>query len=150
MGPPHLFMNSIKNIPGYNSWRGMISRCHHKKDRVYRLYGGRGIRVCNRWRMSFINFIEDMGLRPSGSHSIERVDNNKGYYPENCIWATPDIQSRNTVRTIRITIGGKTMCSKDWCKTLGVSYSTYKYRIRYNGMSPVDALTTPNRRQHKE
>jgi len=81
-------------IPGYYSWSGMKSRCYCTSYASYFSYGGSGITVCDRWRNSFENFMNDMGPRPE-NHSIDRLDNNKGYYPENCRWATSTQQNRN-------------------------------------------------------
>lgn len=73
----------------------MKRRCYDKKQRKYPEYGGRGIRVCARWRKLFANFIADMGPRPSLRHSIERLDSDGNYTPKNCIWATARRQNRN-------------------------------------------------------
>src|SRR4051812_34385254 len=78
------FSNSNKKTPGFNSWRAMWERCTNQNYRKYHLYGGRGISVCERWR-SFAAFMEDMGPRPSGKHSIERKDASGNYEPKNCV-----------------------------------------------------------------
>jgi hypothetical protein len=79
----------------YSIWSTMIQRCTNPKNKRYEYYGGRGITVCERWISSFENFIEDMGYKPSSKHSIDRIDNNKGYSPDNCRWGTIQEQSRN-------------------------------------------------------
>jgi hypothetical protein len=80
----------------YNTWRGMISRCNNPNDVKYRNYGGKGITVCDRWKY-FENFYVDMGIKPKGL-TIERLNNKKGYSPDNCKWATYQEQSRNQRR----------------------------------------------------
>lgn len=77
----------------YNTWGKIIQRCNNKKDTGYERYGGRGITVCSRW-LNFENFFADMGEKPEGL-TIERIDNNKGYFPKNCYWATYTDQNRN-------------------------------------------------------
>lgn len=87
--------HGMSKAPEYKTWDGIKYRCNNESCPQYNNYGGRGITVCDRWLESFENFYEDMGKRPSKKHSIERLDVNKGYSPDNCIWATHDIQSRN-------------------------------------------------------
>lgn len=80
----------------YRIWKGMNKRCYDKNQRIYPYYGGRGIRVCDRWRYSYEKFLADMGRRPSDAHSIDRFPNNNGNYePSNCRWATRSEQMRN-------------------------------------------------------
>ena len=81
--------------PEYQAWRAMKRRCFSPGCHQYPRYGGRGISICDRWLESFTRFLDDMGRRPSDEHSLDRVDNNGNYTPENCRWATHSSQNRN-------------------------------------------------------
>ncbi len=91
----------------YESWRHMKKRCFNRNNHKFKNYGGRGISVCERWRNSFNNFLEDMGTCPP-AHSIDRIDNNKDYMPGNCRWATGKEQNRNSRRNRLLTADGTT------------------------------------------
>lgn len=93
MGSPP--KHGMSYTPEYRAWSNMLGRCYRITHRRFRDYGGRGIKVCEQWRKEFTNFYEDMGKRPSIKHSLERVDNEKGYEPSNCRWATYEEQNRN-------------------------------------------------------
>ena len=138
--------HGASGTPEHRVWKSMRGRCYNKKSMDYYLYGGRGIVVCARWRYSFTNFLADMGKRPSAKHSIERKNVNENYEPENCIWALPTVQSRNTRRTVNITAFGKTQCQKDWSIELGISEGTITYRLR-KGLTPEEALSLAARNQ---
>lgn len=101
-------------------WRAMLSRCSGSQasQRNRRSYFLRGITVCKRWG-KFTNFLADMGHAPDGL-TLERIDNNKGYSPSNCRWATWDEQKRNTTRNKLITFQGQTLCASDWARKIGV------------------------------
>lgn len=87
--------HGLSNTKEYATWERMIQRCENESHRDYNDWGGRGIRVCSQWRLSFETFLEDMGHRPSDSHSIDRIDNDGNYEPSNCRWATKSQQIRN-------------------------------------------------------
>lgn len=107
----------------------MRRRCNRPGAARFADYGGRGITVCPRWD-SFAAFLADMGPAPSREHSIDRVDNSKGYSPENCRWATAAEQSRNTRRTRMITIGAETLCIADWAAKVGIDAMSFKSRLK--------------------
>ncbi len=122
----------------YLIWRGMLARCSAaSKGKTRKLYYEKGITVCDRWQM-FENFLADMG-EPPESHSIDRIDGTKGYFPENCRWATSKIQANNTVANHIITANGLTMTAAMWAEKTGIKPNTIIYRIR-RGWSPEDAV----------
>ena len=124
----------------YQSWASMIQRCTNPKNRKYHRYGARGVGVCPEWS-DFTQFLKDMGPRPSAKHTLEREDNDLGYSPGNCIWATKAVQNRNHSRNRFVTFNGETLCLIDWAQRIGVPYPTLHYRLNN---WPVDrALTTP-------
>ena len=128
--------------PEYGAWRGMIFRCVHPSAECYADYGGRGISVCQRWLDSFDAFVDDMGPRPSSKHSLDRIDNESGYSPENCRWATMRVQTRNRRSNHWITIEGVTRVITDWAEAVGINRETVYTRIR-RGWPPEAAILTP-------
>lgn len=130
----------------YVSWKNMRSRCLNKKNASYPDYGGRGITICDRWLHSFTNFITDMGLRSSPELTLERIDNQKGYSPDNCKWATPTDQARNRRSNRLITYDGETLHLSDWAARLGIHRSSLMERL---DKWPLDkALLTPGRKRN--
>lgn len=121
----------------YQSWVHLKRRCLSPKDAAYPRYGGRGITICARW-MDFRNFLADMGAAPDGLE-IERLDNESGYEPSNCIWTTRKRQMRNTHRALMMTIDGETLSIADWAERSGLSYDTLKHRLRSH-CSPEEFL----------
>jgi hypothetical protein len=115
--------------PEYNSWRSMKKRCYLKAHKSYKYYGGRGIIVCDRWLNSFENFLQDMGIRPEGNYSLDRIDNNGDYCPENCRWATLLEQGRNQRTNVNVTYQGETKCIAEWAEVTGMPYGKLHYRI---------------------
>ncbi len=94
--------HGLSKTPEFTAWAAMKGRCSNKKNKRYKYYGGRGIKVCKRWD-SFKNFLCDMGLKPSSAHSLDRIDVNSDYSPTNCRWVTADIHSQNR-RTVKLTM----------------------------------------------
>lgn len=128
----------------YTTWCSMIRRCANPRDSAFYRYGGRGITVCERWRHDFAAFLADMGPKPSAKHSIDRIDNDGPYSPENCRWATLTEQGRNTRRNRVIEAFGERMCSSAWQEKTGVLAITARRRVA-RGVSPEVAVTAKGR-----
>jgi hypothetical protein len=117
--------------PDFHIYSNMKNRCENPNNNGYRRYGGRGITVCDRWREGgFWVFNADMGDRPSARHSIDRIDNNKGYGPDNCRWATAKQQGRNRSTNRLVTHDGVTLPVSEWAERLGINYRTLLGRLR--------------------
>lgn len=113
----------------YRSWEAMKYRCNNPNSTAYSRYGGRGIKVCDRWMESYENFLADMGICPN-DRTLERVDNNKGYSPENCKWATKYEQDRNKRSSIKIEANGAIFNLKDAATMYGLHPSLIKQRAK--------------------
>lgn len=122
--------------PEYRCWTGMRYRCSNPKSKAYPLYGERGIKVCERWN-SFLLFLSDMGPKPSPRHSIDRIDTNGNYSPDNCRWAT-SLQQNNNTRSIQ-KIDGKSY--SEIARELGVSSTC----IRYRAINGLQIYASPHR-----
>lgn len=132
----------------YRTWASMKSRCFNKNTVSYKNYGGRGLTVCSRWLGTdgFYNFLDDMGLKPSDRHTIERRDNSKGYCPENCRWATREEQSENRRNVHQITFSGERKTIKQWSVATGIPHALIWRRLRIYGWTVEKALTTRPRK----
>jgi len=126
----------------YKTWQKMRARCLNKNDKHYYNYGGRGITICERWN-DFANFLEDMGERKEGM-SLDRIDSEKGYCKENCRWATKIEQQNNRRDCHYVEINGVKKTLTEWSRIYNIKVATINYRIR-NGMTDVEAITTPKR-----
>jgi hypothetical protein len=126
----------------YRLWSAMIARCERPTAKSYKDYGARGISVCPRWRGSFEAFAEDMGPRPSPSHTLDRIDPNRGYEPGNVRWATWVQQGRNKRSNRLLTVDGVTMTLTEWSERTGIGVTTIRERIR-RGWSVSRAVTEP-------
>lgn len=133
----------MKRTKEYMVWIRIKGKCYNKKNRQYPSYGGRGIKVCSRWRNSFPNFLADVGFAPSKDHSLDRYPNNDGHYePENFRWATVKEQSNNTRRNRFIKYKGKSKTIAGWAEYLNMNYDTLKDRLD-SGWSATKTLTAP-------
>lgn len=131
------------------TWCSMKQRCYDKNARNYERYGARGITVCNRWRNNFDAFLADMGPRPSKKHSIERIDNLKGYSPENCRWATRVEQCNNRRSSAYWTAFGRTQTIAQWAREIGMDQVSLRSRVAVLKMSIEEALTRPKRKDSR-
>lgn len=127
------------NDPTYYTWIRMRSRCNNPNERQYKHYGGRGIKICQRWE-SYANFFEDMGERPGNKLSLDRIDVNGDYCKENCRWTTWDVQLNNKRTNKSHTFNGKTMNQSQWAREVGIGFDTLSWRLRH-GWSLERALT---------
>lgn len=123
----------------YSIYRDMRTRCENPNYKEFHLYGGRGITVCERWKSGYENFLADMGERPDGL-TLERVDVNKGYSPENCKWATKIEQANNKRNSAFLTLNGETMTVAQWATKLKMNASTLYYR-RSKGYTAENILS---------
>ena len=127
------------------SWNRCISRCHNKNDPDYHRYGAKGIKVCDHWRSSFENFLEDMGVRPQ-NQTLDRIDPKGNYELYNaagelqCRWATSQVQNRHAVT--ELTYKGKTQALGLWAEEIGIKQTTLSMRLK-KGMSVEEAFETP-------
>ena len=136
--------HGMSYISQYQAYYQMKRRCSTPSDKGFASYGGRGITVCDRWKHSFAAFLEDMGERPSKKHSLDRIDNDGPYSPDNCRWGTLEQQHNNT-RTNRLLIfRGRTLTVAEWARRLHMRYYVLSLRI-HAGWSVERALTQPVR-----
>lgn len=130
---------SKANRREYRSWKDMRARCNNPNNSDYADYGGRGIAVCGRWD-DFAAFLEDMGDRPMGA-TLDRIDVNGNYEPNNCRWASHKQQANNKRSNHLIEIDGESRTLQAWCDHYGIEPSKVRYRLSV-GLSPKEALTS--------
>lgn len=139
--------HNMSKRPEYNSYSAMMRRCHVETDKDYKRYGGKGIKVCDRWRFGeggisgMECFFADMGSKPSSIHTLDRIKNSVGYTPDNCRWATPTKQARN--RSTNYFSDGRDV--KAFVEANGVKYSTFRQRVSKGW--PVELAATHPIRQ---
>lgn len=130
------------NTAEHRIWTNMKTRCTNKKATGFEHYGGRGIKMCDRWLNSFEAFYKDMGPRPSPDHTIDRIDNNGNYEKSNCRWAVDETQKNNRSDTIFLELNGVKMGAAQWARDRGISYRTIVSRHKL-GWTDEEILTRP-------
>ena len=139
-----LTKHGMHATPTWAAWKDMKRRCLKPEAPNYHRYGGRGISVCDSWKDSFQNFLNDMGVRPDGM-TLERLNNNGDYNPTNCAWAPRSVQASNTRRNRRITIDGISKTIREWAREVGMNRSAIRHRLEA-GWTDRDAVFTKSRR----
>jgi hypothetical protein len=133
--------HGMSHTAEFACWWSMRQRCENPKVQGYPFYGARGIKVCDRWK-DFAAFLEDMGVKPTHKHSIDRIDSDGHYEPANCRWATWDQQANNKRNTVWVDYEGQRMSLKQAAEKAGIAYNTVRFRIK-QGQSVEQALS-PN------
>lgn len=129
--------------PEHVSWKAMHTRCVNPNQPEWHRYGGRGIKMCDRWR-KFENFLADMGQKPTPSHQLDRINTDGDYAPDNCRWATTVEQQRNKTSNHNLTFRGETKCISAWSEELSIPFRRISDRIN-RGWMVERALTEPPR-----
>ena len=129
----------------YRIWTDIIQRCTNEKRAAFADYGGRGVTLCPEWRRDFVAFRDHVGPRPSARHSIDRIDNGRGYEPGNVRWATRTEQNRNRRDNLHLTVDGTTKTAAEWAQLTGIKSATIRYRL-HAGWTAQQAVTTPVKR----
>jgi len=147
--------------PEYTLWKEIRRKCTNPNRSNYAYYGGRGIDVCERWTGRFEDFLADVGHRPNPDYTLDRRDNEGGYWcghceecvrlgrPANCRWATRTEQAKNRRSTHLLTFNGKTQCLGDWAVEIGMTRDALRHRLQ-TGMSVEEALTRPRNNRGKQ
>ncbi len=117
-------------------WCSIKQRCNNPNVKNYHRYGGRGIKICPQWESNFEKFVSDMGIRPKG-YSIDRIDNNKGYFKENCRWVAKEKNCNNTSKNIYYTYQNETLSETQWAKKLNISRNKFMYWVRKKDLNWV-------------
>ena len=137
-------IHGLSSTPEYRAWQTMRLRCLEPTNRAYPNYGGRGIRVCDRWLNSVEVFVADMGPKPSPAHELDRRDNNGHYEPGNCRWVLRKVNDRNRRSNRLLEFGGEAAPIAEWCERLKLRRDTVWKRLA-GGWSVEEALTIPVR-----
>lgn len=132
--------HGMSSSPEYSSWANMKSRCYNSNSTEYHRYGDKNIEVCEEWKNSFEAFYADMGPRPSPAHTIDRIENRKGYSKDNCRWATKSEQSINRRNVTLYDFNGELLCLAEIARGCGIKDQTLRDRIA-RGMSVYEATS---------
>jgi hypothetical protein len=146
---PKVERPKYRRRPERKTWEGIIRRCNDPKQRGYKNYGGRGIKVCQRWMDSFEDFLADMGPRPEGKFSIERKEVDGDYEPNNCIWLPLKDQGRNRRNSVFVTIGGDKVLLIDLCQRYGLERQVVYGRLKM-GWGIEEAICIPVAKHRKK
>jgi hypothetical protein len=134
----------------YRIWTNMVDRCTNAAGVAYRYYGARGITICDSWRNSYEAFLSDMGRRPSSEYSLDRIDNNGPYSPENCRWVDRVTQRRNRRDMKLVSFQNQELPLVDWSRALGIKLATLHDRLYKHGWSVERAFLTDPCAHHKK
>ena len=136
--------HGMNNTPEHMCWKGLMNRCNNKNSPSYKDYGGRGIKVCESWK-KFENFYKDMGKRPEGT-SIDRIDVNGDYCPENCRWASRQVQNNNTRKNKYITHNGETKTLSEWSRVYNIPVWKLSQRMLRDNLTFEESILDNDRR----
>lgn len=132
--------HGMSHSPEYNSFNAMKQRCYYPRHKDFANYGGRGIRVCDRWLHSFENFLADMGRKPGIDYSVDRINPDGDYAPDNVRWANHFVQSRTRRNTIRVAMpDGRNVTLKEAAKAHGANYDSVRYAVHERHEAPLAA-----------
>jgi len=148
-GKMQLTTHGLSYTSEYQAWIRIKFRCYNEKYSGYMEYGGRGIRVCDRWLNSFENFYADMGKKPTSNHSIDRINVDGNYEPSNCRWATRKEQQRNKTNNVLFTYKGETKCIAEWSEITGLSFNLIQSRINGNWAEDIIFMPSNNDKRRR-
>lgn len=135
----HLKNKLIRASKEYRAWSNMKTRCDNSSYYLFDRYGGRGISYCDSW-IDFKCFISDMGYAPTKSHSLDRIDGDKGYDKDNCQWSTPKEQANNRIDNVHYEYKGESKTLALWCDQLDVKYDTVRARLESGNFTVEQAF----------
>lgn len=136
------------SAPEYRVWANMLRRCQDQNNPNYKHYGERGIQVCPQWQ-TYEGFIADMGYRPSPDHSIERRDVNGNYEPDNCHWATIDVQNSNRTNSVIHTVNGQRMTNSEVARLIGITPTAVAQRLA-RGLTIEEVVAAGKRAKNRK